>query len=612
MKPSAPRTKDVANGSGIRGPGGYVRVAIWFALLLLTAALLLSPTRLVLEYQPIQSASAIANLPLFAALYMTWLFLLLLLLLADRGASRWEKPALVGIFALVFVGFWLITGQYTGLRYDGLGNAGHISYLSHQPDGKIPLDNPNLGYFNFPGMHLLAFALVQVTGLGLFEGVTFALTVHLVLLAVLFYILFLNTLGRPSVAALGALLAIQGNIMLARYSFYPGIWALVLFAAFLFLLYRPGQALFETWQERFLILLLLGATTVTHLVAATLLFFALTGIFLVRSWQLLRTKTGIGMVSASTLAVFLVVPLSWDIYWATRIFEGVTEVTSGVIGDLTEEGLLVYFFNLGQSYAGAEVPLWTVVVRVFWWGALFLFGTVLGLKNLLNIKGLNRVQQVETGGLLGVIGLSGAVTVLSLGGAEFYRYLLYGGFFAVPIILRFLLGLSGTTRRVALGLAVSLFFVLSFPTFLAHNNLVGVSGYYAPELQAGSFLNQTSAGQGEGLAIFNDPSENGLFSFSVPEAMLLTTPQPSELRVEKDFWEALDRMAEGFKAMATDARRSDVFLYYSQRKVATAELFWGLKPDNPEWRRFEDTVAQTSKVYENGMVELYASTAHTP
>jgi hypothetical protein len=400
--------------------------------------------------------------------------------------------------------------------------------------------------------------------------------------------------------------------MLARYSFYPGIWALVFLAAFLLLLHRPGQALFETWQGRFLMLLLLGVTTVTHLVTAMALFFVLAGICLVRNWHLLRAKTGVGLVSASTLATFLVVPLSWDIYWATRIFEGVTTVTQEVIADFTEKGLLVYFFNLGESYAGAEVPLWVVSVRVFWLGALFLFGAILGLRNLLNIRGLSRAQQVETGGLVGIIILSTVVTLLSLGGTEFYRFLLYGGFFTIPIILRFLLSLPRNRRRLAAGLAISLFFVLSFPTFLAHNNLVGISGYYSPELQAGNFLNQTTGGQGDGLIIFNDPSESGLLSFNVPEASLVTTPQAVELEGEEDFWQALDRAAQGFKDPATRAGQSEVFFYLSQRRVASNELFFGVQPYDPEWEELQDALAETNKVYENSMVQLYDSTENTP
>ena len=359
-------------------------------------------------------------------------------------------------------------------------------------------------------------------------------------------------------------------------------------------------------------LLLLAATTVTHLVTATALFFTLAGIYLVRNWHLLRTKAGIGLVSAWTLATFLVVPLVWDVYWATRVFEGATRVTSGVIADFTEEGFLVYFFNLGGGYAGAGVPLWAVIVRFFWLGALFLFGTILGLRNLLNIRGLSRLQQIETGGLVGIITLSTVVTLLSLGGSEFYRFLLYGGFFIVPIILLFLLSLPRNRRRLAVGLAVSLFFVLSFPTFLAHNNLVGISGYYRAELQAGNFLNQTSGGQGDGLVISHDPTESGVLSFSVPDARFVTTPQATELEGEKDFWQAVDREAQGFRDLATKAGQSEAFFYLSQRRVAINELFFGVKAYDPKWKELQDTLAETNKVYDNDMVQLYESTGNTP
>lgn len=588
----------------IRPVDELVKPGLWTLLLVLTAALLLFPTRLTLEYEPIQSIPAIPNVPLFAAFYSLWLLLLLLLLFSGKEASRWEKPALVGIFALVFLGFWLLVGPNTGLRYDGIGNAAHAGYLLQQGDGKMPIDHPNLAYFNFPGMHLLALALVQLTGLSLSQGVTLALAFHLVLLAVLLYILFLRSLHSPSLAALGALLAIQGNIMLARYSFYPGIWALVFLAMFLILLYRPGQALFDTWQDRFLVLLLLGATTITHLVTSTLLFFILAGIYLVRNLHLLRAKAGAGLVAASTLATFLVIPLSWDVYWATRLFDGLTRVTAAVIGDLTEKGLLTYFFNLGGSYVGSGVPLWAVLVRYFWWGALFLLGAVLGLRNLLNIRGLHRAQQVETGGLVGVVALSAAVTLLSIGGAEFYRFLLYGALFTVPIILRFLLVLLARQRRMVYGLAVSLFFVLSFPTFLAHNNLVGVSTYYPSELQAGSFLRQASGGQGEGLTLFNDPAENGVLSFNVPNASFVTTPQGSELKGKDDFWQAAAKSVQSFSARTSRGERIPAF-YLSQRRLVVAEHFFRIRPEDPQWDELRNSLGEHNRVYENGTIEIY-------
>ena len=592
--------------------GGYVRAGLWLSLLSLTVTLLLFPARPTLEYHPIQSIPAIVNLPLFAALYAVWLLFLLLLLVVDKEAPQWEKPALVGIFALVFVGFWLFTGPYAGLRYDGIQNAAHVRYLSQQADGKIPVDHVNLTYFAFPGTHLLAFVLVQVTSLDVTQGVTLALAFNLVLLAVLVYIFLLRTLGSPSLAALGTLLVIQGNIMLARYSFWAGMWALTFLAMFLILLSRPGRAFFETWQERFLMILLLVATTITHLVTAVLLFAVLAGINLVGCLHLRRAKAPIGLVKASTLAAFLIIPLSWDIYWATRFFDSFMQTTSGVIQDFTEKGFLVYFFNLGGSYVGGGVPLWAVIVRYFWWGALFFFGTILALGNILNIKGLSRARQIETGGLVAVIILSIAITLLSMGGAEYYRFLLYAAFFTIAIILRFLLSSPRTWRRFALGLAISLFFVLSFPTFLAHNNMVGVSTYYPSELEAGSLLRETSAGEGQGLTVFFDQGDVGVLSFSVPDARFVTTPQGAELRDKQEFWQAADSQVDSFKSLGTGTRESNAFFYLSQRRMAFAQLFFGAGPQEPEWEELQDSLVEANKLYENGIVQIYGSIGNAP
>ncbi len=598
----AARAEEERNGEELLRIGGHVRAGLWLSLLLLTLTLLLFPTRLVLEYHPIQSISAIPNLPLFAALYAVWLLLLLLLLFSGRETPWWEKPALVGIFALVFIGFWLITGPYTGLRYDGLGNAAHVGYLSQQPDGEIPLGHPNLGYFTFPSMHLLTFALVQIAGLSLFQGVTFVLVFHLVLLAVLLYVLFLRGLNSPSLAALGTLLVIQGNIMLARYSFYPGVWALVFLVMFLLLLYRPGQALFDTWQERFLMLLLLGVTTITHAVAAVMLFFTLAGIYLVRNLYRMRAKASTGLVQGLTIAAFLVIPLSWDIYWASLLFESTTKLTAAVVKDFTESGALITLFNQGESYAGGAAPLWTVIIRYVWLATVFFLGVILGLRNLLN-KDLSRTQQLESGGLVGLLMLSGTITLLSAGGAQSYRFLLYGAFFTVPIILRFLVGLPRNRRRLAVRLAISLFFVLSFPTFLAHNNLVGVSTYYPSELQASSFLAQNYGNNGRDLTVYGFNLASMLDG--IPDANFRLLPEAIQLKSQEAFWTSADDFITAYESQGHRPGESVLF-GFSKRAKALNEHLLGIRPEDPRWNQIADRLSYASDaIFDSGTVQLY-------
>ncbi len=591
---SAPR-------EGLFHLSGPFRTVLWVSLLSLTAGLLLFPTRLTVEYRTIQSISAIPDLPVFAAFYIVWLGLLLTLLVSG-GESQWEKPALVAVFAVVFLGFWLMAGDYTSLRYDGIFNAAHVDQLAHQPDGTIPVGGPKFAYFNFPGMHLFAFFLVEITGIALPHALSLLLLTHLALVSVLAYLLFLRGLHNPSVAALGSLLFLQGNIILARYAFYPGVWALALLAMFLVLINKPGTILFSSWQDRLLMLLLLAAATMTHFVTAILLFFVLAGIYLVRSMPA-EGRSRTALVSLSTLTAFLVIPLSWDVYWATHWFQSVAKVTSAVISDFTEKGSLLYLFNLGGSYAGGAVPLWALAVRYFWWATIFVLGGFLGLRNLLRFKTLSRVRQLETGGLMGVAALSAAVTGFSVGGSEFYRFLLYGPFFTIPILLRPLLDLSGKRWKVSLGLAAVSFFALSFPTFLSHNNLVGTSAYYSYEFQAGRFLEQAAPEQ-ERLRVFSLSASGPTLLYTVPNADLRRSLQAAEMKDPAALWQARDDVLAGFLDPPRADGRLDVF-YRSVREAYVYQNIFNISPQDPEWRDLDNTLSRVNRLYDNGEVQIY-------
>ncbi|MDD5038460.1 MAG: hypothetical protein PHN78_04000, partial [Dehalococcoidales bacterium] len=579
---------------------GIHRLELWLLLIVLTLSILLFPTHLTLEYYPIQSIPAITSLPFFATLFCIWLLVLLLLLFSEREVGSWEKPALVVIFALVFIGFWLVTGPNTEFRYDGLINAAYPKYLLAEGTGKMPVGHPNLGYFYFPGMHLLALSLLQITGLTISQTVTLSLVFHLLLFSVLLYILFLKTLESPSFAAFGAILVLQGNMMLARYSFFPGIWALVFLMIFLFLLSIRGQALFETWQGRVLMLIMLAAITVTHLVTSITFFFILAGIYLVQRLYLLRGKPTKTLVEPLTLALVLIVPIAWELYWATQFFETITKVTAHILQDLGELGVLTYVLHMGQAYVGGQVPLWAVITRYFWWVVLFLFGTILALKKLLRIKTLDPNEKIETGELLGVMALTAAVTLGSPGGSEYYRFLLYGAFFTVPIILRFLLNLSSNNRRLSLTLLIIVFSILSFPTFLAHNNLVGTSTYYPSELQAGSFL-ERSYGKGEELAIFYSSGESGLLLFSVPDAYFRAAGEASHFKDKNDFWQSMNQLVDAFGGSSAANYK---VCYLSKKIMVLSQHFFGVTLEDPNWQKLKDRLSYKDKIYDNGDVQL--------
>ena len=144
---------------------GSVRLLLWIVLLLLTSAILLFPVNLDFEYHAVESLYIFGdNLWLFGIIFVLWMTVLLLLLLGRIG--EWQRVTLVGIFAVVVFGFWVIITPY-GSYADGLVNMGHVKYLSQT--GSISFDHINLAYFQYPGLHLTGFALSEISGLEIME-----------------------------------------------------------------------------------------------------------------------------------------------------------------------------------------------------------------------------------------------------------------------------------------------------------------------------------------------------------------------------------------------------------------------------------------------------------
>jgi len=142
--------------------------------------------------------------------------------------------------------------------------------------------------------------------------------------------------------------------------------------------------------------------------------------------------------------------------------------------------------------------------------------------------------------------------------------------------------------------------------------MVGVSTYYPSELEAGSLLRETSAGEGQGLTVFFDQGDVGVLSFSVPDARFVTTPQGAELRDKQEFWQAADSQVDSFKSLGTGTRESNAFFYLSQRRMAFAQLFFGAGPQEPEWEELQDSLVEANKLYENGIVQIYGSIGNAP
>jgi hypothetical protein len=272
-----------------------------------------------------------------------------------------------------------------------------------------------------------------------------------------------------------------------------------------------------------------------------------------------------------------------------------------VLSNLSETSQFTLFFHLSSSYAGSD-PMWAVLVRYFWWISVFLLGIIICISIILRRKYISEVQRIEIGGLAAVTMLTIIMILVSPGGAEFYRFLLYASFFTVPILLRYVITLPDRKRFVCAIVAFPLFFCLSFPTFLSHNNQVGLSNIYDSELKAGSFLRQITTARGDDLSVFIDPNNVGLLLFEIPEAHYAPTGQVAELHVQDDYWRSLESSVTNFK---NNVISKSAFYMSSRRIISTAHLL-GISPDDPHWKQIEKELDDSSdKVYVNSTSIIY-------
>jgi hypothetical protein len=577
---------------------------LWSLELFLTAIILLSAAQLNLESGSIQSIKALPSLVLFGGIYYLWLLLLLALLLCKPDKSSLESGLLVVLFALVFIGFWFTRGVYTAIRYDGVGSTGHVRYLLQSSDGRLPVGHPNLLYFNFPGMHVLTGLLARVADLDALHVVFVTLVSHLIIFGLLLYSFFLSNLQSPALASLGSLLVIQGNIMLPRYSFYPGIWALTFLLAVLLLVHNRRTA--ETVSRMVPLIFLTAATTITHLTTSFLIFFLLISSYALCRMSPARDPRGSELASIPTIALSLVLPLAWGLFYGARFFESVIQVIQGWVHDLTGQGVLTFLLTIGRVYGGGAAPTWVTVLRYFWVLVVFVAGTFLGLRGLGIIQKMDLHRRRDISGLVGILALTSLFTVLSPGGGEFYRFFLYGAFFTVPILLKHLRGL-GRRRQLAMGALVALLFVLSLPTFLAHNDQVALSAYYPPELEAGFFLGRISGGTGRGLSLYDDPGEFGVLVYSVPNARFLLTPEAPFLKDREGMKRALNESILSFRHAASVPAGDRPVFYLSERRKMLAQHLLQVGRQDPVWSETEQSLEEVALVYDNHAVRLYTS-----
>ncbi len=584
------------------------RAVLWAALGVLTVALFAYPIRPTVDYSPMQSLSAIPNVPLFAALLYVWLTVLFSLFLLMKE-SKWAQVTLVVVFALVSLGIWVVMAG--GNSGEAQVHAAHVDYINRLHHLRIIV--PNFSYFQFPGLFVLASSLAQVTGLSTWNVVVTLVLLEDALFAALLYLAFYNASRSPHLAWLGVLLVIQGSPLLnkALSQFHPGSFVLLFYAAFLFLVTRQARGIPDLWQNRLLVVVLLGAATVTHFVTSIALLVVVAGMALLRQLtgrlpQLAGQKYTVVLPG---ILLPLVLPLAWEVYHAVYVFDDVANLFVGTWEKFAGGELLTRYADdqVGGYVGGSSAPLWALALRYFWLLVVLGLGGVVLLWNLLRARRLSPDVLKMTGGAVG-IGLLSVLIAFSSGSANTFRFLFYMPLFTVMALLVWIAASGQRVRRFGSWALALPIFILFLPTFLNNNFTIGLNVYYPTEAASAEYL-RANYGRGENLTVFSNRAP--LF-YRIPDA---TFSFPDPLAVgEERFWKELQENVQSFKGAPGEEYGSRIWVY-SRRVPSALQHLLGRDPlAVPEFGRiFQQEVPQAaSRIYDNGGTQLYRAEERQP
>lgn len=578
-----------------------LRPALWLILIGLTAALLAYPRQMALEYSPTQSLETVEPVLLFGGLYYAWMAVLVsLLLLEGPGrASVWRGLTLVAVFALIFLGFTDIP-LGANKDADGILNAAISEYI--RSTGEIPVDHPNLGFTDFPGLYVVTGALAVALGIATRDAATVMLVLMDLLLAGIFYLICLRLLKDPRWAGIAALLGIQGSIILAKMPFYPGKLGLVFVSMFLLLILERRGAILGRPSSALLGIALLAAATVTHFVTSALLLFVLVGVLLVpRARGEMKER-----FPSSRLAIYLVVPLAWSIYVTTQAFEDLTHVGVQVLDNFGRDTFLRDVFITGGSNLGPELPLWTVIMKLFWPALLLGIGTMAALSRLRHPRSLPPIEARALGALLGIFLLAATATLVSTSGNQFLRYPMYAPLVVSPLLLLALGRLAPGLRMAGLGAVVVSLVVLAVPTLLVSYSTVRMDAAYPYEEAAAQMLGRES--DGTNVRLTAPAGGHSQYLGYLPQALFARTPEKFNLKDEDGVWAYLDDQVDSFVGGSDE----QVNIYgLSNRPRVYFKHNFGIPLDDPRWDAIRSRLEREAAVYDNGFVTLYEAISAT-
>jgi hypothetical protein len=277
---------------------------------------------------------------------------------------------------------------------------------------------------------------------------------------------------------------------------------------------------------------------------------------------------------------------------------------SAMRGEITSQ--LFHVFSV-SSVNVVGIPLWANFTRLGYLVTVYAGGMALAFWMLLRRDSFPPQLRAIGAWALVVGATSFAAVVLSRGGEEFRRFLLYGSLFTSPLLVAILGHYFGWRIPLA-GLAVALL-VVATPTALVNGNLVSTLSFYPEQTTAGRFLGRfgSPGTPGERFNLY-DVGAGEIGWYYVPFAtrtiggmLELGGSQPQQTFLQASFRHLLSL----YTAPASEGVAQ--VLWIDPSKLAQYHQWFGRDEAARVLQPVYAGADKTRRIYDNGMVQLLTS-----
>ena len=421
------------------------------------------------------------------------------------------------------------------------------------------------------------------------------LIVSILVFTITIFLAFRNYLGSTSAASLGVLLFIQGSAIISIYEvFQPANLAYVYFA-FIVLIISTDLTL----KKKIVFIIMYAALVTAYISLSFGLLFVLIAFSLIfavgksKVWEKKRSNELFKLLS-----ICFLIFLGWMVFVAFQFFlsTGINWITKFLTSSFFDRFILIQ--NVGSANLGQSLPFWANSTRLFWLFFEIVLSSILALRLVLNFKRLSVIQKNLLGCFAGTIAFGLIAILISPGGSQLNRILLYTPFFAIPIIM------LSMKKKPFIYLIIAILLVSSFSTFLTSNYRISYAPTYPDEIAAGNFLG-VSYGTGNNLLLYSTTWSDSFASIVTYNAGRSEEGDSAYNNVDT-YWQRINTLVYTFESQSASTGIDSLFVVSGKFNLDAQHLL-GIKSDDEHWIKIVATLSQDNRVYSNGNVVLFAN-----